>query len=296
MHGVLRLLTLENGVELLEDQIPDLHRRQPAVGAAAALGDDLIEDERVQQGAPADHDTVTAGFSLHAIRILNGADIAVADHRNLNTFPDLADDAPVRTTPKTLRPAAGMHGDGRSPAGFRQARHGPGGAFLMLPAGPDLHREGHLDRLLHARQQVLGPVGITHQRRAGVSLDDFAHRTAHVHIHEIGPGRFRHGRRLRHALRIATDELDRERALVLPQLHLAQFLVLPAGQCLGGDHLGDDEATGTQVANHAAKIRIGQTGKGRHDQVGADFPVGHFQRAPRKLLGSAESPHCPPPS
>ena len=106
---------------------------------------------------------------------------------------------------------------------------------------------------------------LAHEAAAGVVLGDLGYRTAHVDVDDVGAHAFDDLRGLGHLLRIAAEDLNRDRPLFLRVLGVLQRAIDAADQPLGADHLGHDQTAAAMPLDEAAERRVGHP---RHRRYG----------------------------
>ena len=89
-------------------------------------------------------------------------------------------------------------------------------ARAVLKAAPHLHRDRDRDRLRDRLHDPAGAPWVVQERRPGARLRHLPDRAAEVDVHQVGPGRLDHPRRLGHHRRLRSEDLDRQGMLVPP--------------------------------------------------------------------------------
>ena len=108
----------------------------------------------------------------------------------------------------------------------------------VIQAQPELDRQGNRETASDRLNDPPGQLRIPHQRGAGAALQDLIGRTAHVDVADVGSELLDDIGRGRHPFRVGAVDLDRKRALLLREEHLAHLAgvenvaVLPAQQPL----------------------------------------------------------------
>jgi hypothetical protein len=85
----------------------------------------------------------------------------------------------------------------------------------LTPAHPHLDRHRHRNSPYGGLDQFGSQWHVAHQRRAGVTIDDFADRTSHIDVDDRRTAILNQLGCLAHLRWVATDELHRDRFLDL---------------------------------------------------------------------------------
>ena len=211
-----------------------------------------LKQPGIPQGAPADHDTVTAGAFHHLHGALGGGDVAVGQYRDGHRPFHLGDGFHVHRRDVHLFPGAAVHHQ-KVGAIFLTGRSHPGtGQVFLVPA------DAHLDGERGIRAQSLsggfdhGPaqIRVQHQFAARSAAGDFGRRTSHIDIQDIEfDALFPHnGNGMGQDLRLVAEQLDGiyPAGGIIPQ-KLHTFMIAE-GDGLGTGHLAD--APGRTVPHH----------------------------------------------
>ena len=248
---------------------PLAERRQRRFSLSGDRGVGLREEPGVAEGAAADHAQVRAGVAQDVRGVRTGEDIAVGDDGDGDGCLDSADDVPVRPARVHLRPRAPVHRDRGGPGGFTDFGEFHRVDAAAVPAFAELDGHGPVRRAAYGLDDAPGQVRITHQGRAVPGPDDLAHGAAHVDVQNVRAGeRERHGRRLRHDLRLVTEDLRGGRVLVFGHIEQGLGLLVPVDQRLRADHLRRGQGRALRPAE-------GAEGKVRHARHrGENHPAG----------------------
>ncbi len=250
---------LYHAVEML-DQDGEL-LGQGRIGLALAGGQimgDLARKPRTAIGTAPDHGAVRARQAQHLGGVLEGIDVAIADHRDRHRFLDLADEAPVGMAVIELVAGAAMHGDHLHAGILGDARQGRRVAAVHVPAGAHLQRHRQVDRLDHRRDDVAGQLLVAHQRRAGIAIDHLLHRTAHIDVDDRGAAVLVELGGFRHHLGLAAGQLNRHGEFLGAGGRHLHGLAVGADHGLAGDHLGHDQA-GAAALGQATERHVRDT-------------------------------------
>ena len=146
-----------------------------------------------------------------------------------------------------------MHGDRLSAGLFDRACKLY--AVLRVPRPPETHFHGdrHMDSLYHRLHDRLGQRDILHQCRTIAILDHLLHGTAHIDIDDVRPCLFHFLRTERHDLRIASEELQRDRVLAGIDLQHILGLFIFIIQALGTDHFRRRQCSSHTMGNDAIR-------------------------------------------
>src|SRR5438093_1258925 len=87
---------------------PFLQRRRGQKVPGLQIVAHFAQNPGISDGRAADHYCVTAGVPQHSLRIEGIPDVAIADHRDLDSFFDVGDPAPIRAALESLRGSAAM--------------------------------------------------------------------------------------------------------------------------------------------------------------------------------------------
>ena len=146
-----------------------------------------------------------------------------------------------------------MHGDRCSAGLFDRACKLY--AVLRVPRPPETHFHGdrHMDSLCHRLHDRLGQRDILHQCRTIAILDHLLHGTAHIDINDVRPCLFHFLRTERHDLRVASEELQRDRVLAGIDLQHILGLFIFIIQALGTDHFRRRQCSSHTMGNDAIR-------------------------------------------
>ena len=120
-----------------------------------------------------------------------------------------------------------------------------------------------LHRLRHRGDDRRGVRRLAHQAAAGVVLRNLRHRASHVHVDDVGAHPLDDLGGVGHLLRIAAEDLNRDRPFFLGELGVLERPVDAADQPFGAHHLGDDETAAAVPLDEAAEGRVGHAGHRR---------------------------------
>src|SRR5207237_772798 len=107
----------------------------------------LLEDPRVRRGGATDHDGVASGLRDHGCRVLGSADVAVADHGNLDCLLHRGDPLPTCVAAVSLLASARVQSDCLQSAIFRELSEFDADDLIIVPTEAELHREWDGDYL-----------------------------------------------------------------------------------------------------------------------------------------------------
>ena len=144
---------------------------------------------------------------------------------------------------------------------FADAGKFDGVDIAVVKALAEFDRDGTAGGFDDRFDDAAGKLGIAHERGAIAAFDNFADRTAHVDINDIGAGKLaRHRRGLGHDLRLVAEDLDGGGMLVGRHIEKRFRLFVAVTQGLGADHLGD----GVGRAFFTAELTKGKVRHARH--------------------------------
>ena len=98
--------------------------------------------------------------------------------------------------------------------------------------------------------------GLAHQAAAGVVLRDFRDRTSHVDVDDVSAHAFDDLRGIGHHERVAAEDLNGDRPLLLRIFGVLERAADPAHQALGRNHLSDDEPAAAVAFHEPAECGI----------------------------------------
>ena len=149
----------------------------------------------------------------------------------------------------------------------------------------DSHRHRH--GLHRCRNQARGQGQITHQRRAGVAINNLFNRAPHVDVDNGRTAFFIQLGRLAHFIRGATGKLHRHGLLNGVPFAFLDALPRLTDHRLAGDHLGDVQA-GAKLTHNFAERHIGHASHRRQYDGTINFDVAdmdgfqlHLQTLPK---------------
>src|SRR5438093_11896229 len=134
---------LERGCEAL------LRSRGRPLGMPLQQISPLGEEPRVPERTTRDHDAGAAGVPAHGENVLRGADVAVADDRNVERLDHAGDLVPIGLPGEHLRARAGMQGERLGTRLATTQRDADRIALRLVPAAANLDRDGYLRRVAH---------------------------------------------------------------------------------------------------------------------------------------------------
>ena len=233
-------------------------RARPAGGKVGSLR----ENPRIAQHAAADEDAFDA--EPHPVdNLLRFDAVAAAEHRDRQ---DRRRSAPRDPSPRTRCSSAPP--SGRARRRLRRPRprtiRASVGAFRSSSFQPAriLTVTGILTALVIAAINRRGVSRLAHQAAAGVVLGDLRHRAAHVDVDDVGAHAFDDLRGRGHLVRIAAENLNRDRPFLFGVFRVLERPVDPAHEPFGADHLGDDETAAAMALDQTTKRRVGHPAMG----------------------------------
>ena len=124
---------------------------------------DLPENPDVPASRPTDHDTIAPGFSQQSFRIVHRPDIAITNYRYVDGSLDLPDNLPIRVATIKLFAGPSMNGNCADPSLFRPLGDFDGINGVLVPASPNFHGNGNIDRCDHCLKNSFRQFGETQQ-------------------------------------------------------------------------------------------------------------------------------------
>ena len=174
--------------------------------------------------------------------VLHGHDVAIGNNWNGDGFLHCGDKPPVRPSIVTLGAGAAMNRHHLNAFFLGDTGQLRGVAVGLVPAGA--HLQGDWD--VHRPDRCLNDSGrqlfIPHQRRSGVAVHHFLHRTAHIDVDDGGAPFRVESRRRGHHFGIAAGELDRHGIFFRAVGGHFYSAVVAADHGLAGYHLGNYQA------------------------------------------------------
>src|SRR5262249_1311587 len=79
--------------------------------------------------------------------------------------------------------------------------------------------------------------------------------------------------------RVAAEDLNRDRPLLLGVLSVLQRAIDPAHEPLGADHLGHDETASAMTLDQTAERRVGHARHGSDDEGSRESDATYFHQA-----------------
>src|SRR5512141_2970647 len=214
----------------------------------------LIEHPGLPKCPTSDHHRRATGLSPHPERIFGGFDIAIADDGNVERIDHRSDFFPPRRAGVHLRARTRVQRE-RSRAGILATKRDLNRvAHLLVPpaANLDSHREVRARR--NTANHLLNEIEITKAARAPVPPHDLLHGTAEVDVDELGLEDLRHeSSRIAHRLRLRTEYLNANRALVSAELELRDGRGVLAPDPFRRKKLGHDYVRAESSADSAER-------------------------------------------
>ena len=162
----------------------------------------LADEPRVAERRAAQHHAVDAAGAHLRERIARIAEIAVADHRNVDRAFERRDVRPIRLAPVELLRGARMQRHGLDAHVLRALRDVDVDEIRFRPAEPHLHRDGTVDGRDDGAHDRLAPAGVAQTRAPALGFRHLGRRTAEIDVDDVGAAFAHQPRRLRHDLRI----------------------------------------------------------------------------------------------
>src|SRR5215813_4368221 len=208
------LLTVERveGVEMVKDDITQLGALKCGhLNSVVQMGVDTAEDPWRPMARAADHYSVGAGEIKYLARFLRRIDVAIGEHRDANPRFDVAYGVVLRRAEVEVRARAAVDGERGDAAALGDARNIDTIAVFRVPAGADLERHRHIDRMRHGIEDACHEGWIGEQRRAARTATDFLRGTSHVQIDDVRPECHVGTRGLCECTRVCAGELHHAR-------------------------------------------------------------------------------------
>ena len=189
---------------------------------------------------------------------------------------DAGDEIPVRGTRVGLRGRSAVNRDGGGADVFHPLGELGSVDRVRVPSCSHLHGDRNGHGAHHRAHDLSGVRGLAHQTATGVVLRNLRHRTSHVHVDDVGAHAFDDLRGGGHLLRIAAEDLDRDRALLFGVFREIERPIDAAHQPLGADHLGHDETAPALPLHEPAECAVGHAGHGRHGECRSEIDRANF--------------------
>jgi hypothetical protein len=294
-----------------QHHLGDLPERGPGgdTGPGAVERRDQVgEEPRPPQAAPADDDPVAARPPHHPHRVVRRPDVAVAQHRDPggHGLPQPRDRVPVRLPAVVLRGGAAVQRDGGDALLHRDTPGVEVRQVVVVDALARLHRHRQPARAARARhggaQDGAQQRAFVRQGRAAAPPRHLRHRAAEVEVDVVGEVLLGdHARRAADRGRVHAVELDGARLLPGLEVDQPHRLGVALHQRPGGDHLAHEQpAPAGELPAQRAEGRVRDPGHGREhhgrvdveraDPQGRGHGLGHGAILPHVLLTSSR-PH-----
>ncbi|CDN41094.1 hypothetical protein BN871_AB_00920 [Paenibacillus sp. P22] len=253
--------------------------------------DRAVEHPRVAERRASDHDAVAAGFGDHALGVLRGVDVAVADDRNAHRFLGLPNVAPVGMARIQLLPGASMHADGFASGAFDGAGVFDHEDMVAVPADPHLDRYRLVDGVDDRADHLVDLVGIEQPAGAGIAFGHLRHRTAHVDVDDV---RIRllvdDFRSLDKGSAVSAENLQAERLFALiHEQHFARALVAVDNR-LVAHHLRANEP-GAELFGDEPECRVADARHRSENDIILHFDISDFKHNRSFLLSQTAARH-----
>ena len=247
----------------------------------------LADQPRLAIGTAPDHHAVRTALQQRRLGILDRADVAIDDHRQLHRVLNAAHEGPIGGAAVELAAGAAVHGYQVHAFAFGNARQFRRVQAVVIPAHPHLERDGQFHRLHRGANKLRRQRQIAHQRRSGVAVDHLLHRAAHVDVDDrralllVELGGFGH------AFRLATGQLHGDGLLARVPGGFLDALPRLADHCFRCNHLGHGQA-GAEPLDERPERHVGHAGHrcqdhGHIDAVGTDLDGGDKAHCARPI-------------
>ena len=204
---------------------------------------DLAEDPRVRGSGAADHDGIAVGRVDHGGGVFGGADVAVADYRDIDCVLYCGYVLPAGLSCVAVLAGAGVEGYGVEAAVFGHLREVDADDVLVVPAHAELDGEGDGDRAANGLEDGLDLREVAQEAGAAVAGDDTLCGTTEIQVYEIEAGVLDDAGGIGEGLGVGAEELGRDGVFVVVVGEVALALGFAhAGEAVGGGELRHDEA------------------------------------------------------
>ena len=133
---------------------------------------------------------------------------------------------------------------------------------------------------LHRDDDLLREPEVAHQGGAGAPLEHLVRRAAHVDVDQVGAELLDHPRGVGHGAGVGAVDLDRQRPLLVDEVHQASRLGVARDDRLGGDELHRHQPDAADAAHQEAEVAIGHAGHGREEERWIDRDRSEAEHGP----------------
>ena len=217
----------------------------------------MAKDPWIGHRAAANQDSIAAGLAKASERLFDRRHITAARDGHAHIFLDRAHQIPIREAAIALLLRAAMQGDVLDAAGLGQLRGLDGIDRAVRVSGANFDRQRNRNRFLDLFENRFQSRQIAQQPRATAVLHDFRRRTAAVYIENIRADFFGHLGGHAHALRLPAENLNRKRALVPVEAHLAFRFWIISRQAFDRDEFGNRKTNAAAALQQAPERNVG---------------------------------------
>ena len=250
----------------LADALPiGRHPGRHFIPAADLLAADAARQQRIGDGATAEHDVGAAGFLLAADEVCHRPHLAIGDERDVDRRPHPVDRCPARRRAIAVGLGPAMDDQFVDAAGGQRLRAVDSQAGIV-DAEAHFCRKRHVDRnhRAHGAGNLVEQFRLTQQRGAAAMAIDSRRRTAEI---EVDAGRIQRHQTtgvLGHEIRIRSEQLDAHRrtgrGAAVGEQFRANALVGPDRQHAArhADEFADRPVVTADRRQHAAQQIVGE--------------------------------------
>ena len=242
------------------------------------------EDPRIIKSPTPHAHPCTPRLRLHVHCRLGRRHVAIANHRDRpRRLHHLANARKIHRAREPLLPGPPMNkypGD----AGILQRPDQVWGCqIVVIPTQAHLGRHRDTQRIHHRPHQMLRPFVLHHHRRTATHPTHLAHRASHVDVDGTHPPLLQHHRRIAHLLGHGTEQLHRQRPIVLIGFNELEGLGIFLDERPRVDQIGRRQIEAPNLPRHQTERQVRVARQRRQKQVGLQLQRAETNH-PRRLL------------